>query len=89
MIMNIIFNHLHDHHEYCFKPSLVVINIMNYWQEIKMDDEIKCAPWNTSRAYVQVLTENNISFIMEIHWLLDSLRVQMIDQTFESADPVY
>ena len=67
MIMNIIFNHLHDHHEYCFKPSLVVINIMNYWQEIKMDDEIKCAPWNTSRAYVQVLTENNISFIMEIH----------------------
>ena len=54
-----------------------------------MDDEIKCAPWNTSRAYVQVLTENNISFIMEIHWLLDSLRVQMIDQTFESADPVY
>jgi hypothetical protein len=23
-------------------------------QEIKMDDEIKCAPWNTTRAYCQV-----------------------------------
>ena len=24
--------------------------------ELKMDDEIKCAPWNTTRAYVQVYT---------------------------------
>ena len=22
--------------------------------DLKMDDEIKCAPWNTTRAYVQV-----------------------------------
>ena len=27
--------------------------------ELKMDDEIKCAPWNTTRAYVQVYNHNN------------------------------
>ena len=28
--------------------------------ELKMDDEIKCAPWNTTRAYVQVFNHNDL-----------------------------
>ena len=35
--------------------------------ELKMDDEIKCAPWHTSRAYVQV--SFLINFMNEIFCL--------------------
>ena len=39
--------------------------------DLKMDDEIKCAPWNTTRAYVQVT-----HYLLEIGICLGLWRAQ-------------